>query len=228
MHSNMKKAPGIFTLATIFLTSFLFAIQHASASPKCGNVFDAQYGVHDYNDPKFRTPSGRAISTLKTVERRHFTSKVERLISGESTKSILADIDYTLRKFPNHHRALFSLIKYDKSLNGKLPRGSQDYEQSVQCYFKRALDFRPEDGKTLQLFGMYYHLNGKYEKAIQVYSKANEHLPSPELHYNMGLAYFHVKKYEKSKEFAQKAYESNYPLMGLRDKLARVGVELNI
>ena len=42
---------------------------------------------------------------LKLVESYHFTPKVESLIGGQSG-TLGADIDYTLRAFPNHPRAL--------------------------------------------------------------------------------------------------------------------------
>jgi tetratricopeptide (TPR) repeat protein len=43
------------------------------------------------------------------------------------------------------------------------------------------------------------------------------------IHYNLGLAYFELKDYEKATEQAKLAYGLGHPLTGLRDKLKRQG-----
>ena len=64
----------------------------------CGSLENA-YGPYDY-----RTDRG---NRLYLVESAHFTPVVESLISGLSGP-LGAELDYTLRAFPNHHRALIS------------------------------------------------------------------------------------------------------------------------
>ena len=42
-------------------------------------------------------------------------------------------------------------------------------------------------------------------------------------HYNLGLAFFDLKEYDKANEQAQTSYALGAPLPGLRDKLMRAG-----
>ena len=48
---------------------------------------------------------------LKMVHKFHFSSNVENLTGGQSGSIIGTDIDFTLRYFPNHIRALNSMVK---------------------------------------------------------------------------------------------------------------------
>jgi tetratricopeptide (TPR) repeat protein len=74
------------------------------------------------------------------------------------------------------------------------------------------------------IYGMYLARRGEPQAALEKYDRALELQPdSAEVNYNAGLAYFDVKKYERAKELATKAYSMGYPLPGLRNKLARVG-----
>lgn len=197
------------------------------AQRACGSVFEGGANRADYNDGQYhRGRNGGASGLLATVERRHFTPRVESLAGGESSY-LIDDLDYTLSMFPNHHRALVTLVRYDRQLGGRLPQTSKPYPQTVECYFQRALEFRPNDGKTLQILGMYHHMNDRFQKAIDAYQRAAKHTNSAELHYNMGLAYVELEDFDKAKEHALLAYGAGYPLPGLRNRLARNGVELD-
>lgn len=46
---------------------------------------------------------------------------------------------------------------------------------------------------------------------------------SIEIHYNLGLVYFELKEMDLAVEFAKKAYDKQYPLPGLQQKLTRAG-----
>jgi len=173
------------------------------------------YGPYDYTNPNHRG------NILKIVEQHHFTPKVEYLESGETTgKNPIGDIDYTLRAFPNHHRALYSLINYYfKQTN--LYKKSDIYPE---CYLQRALNFKLNDGNVWLLFGLYLHKSGALVPAQQKYKEAEKIMPnSAELHYNMGLLYFELKDFASSKKYAIRAYELGYPLPGLRKKLKQAG-----
>lgn len=65
----------------------------------CGSLQNA-FGPFDYRDPAARAES------LQVVERYHFTADVEMLRRGKASANVLDDLNYTLRAFPNHHRAL--------------------------------------------------------------------------------------------------------------------------
>lgn len=72
-------------IVTVAIFSFISIEQTSLAAAQCGSL-GGGYGPLDYNDPNDR-------KGLSVVERRHFTSKVENLIGGESTSSILADLN---------------------------------------------------------------------------------------------------------------------------------------
>src|SRR5678816_4417104 len=87
--------------AAFLLVGFLavHAVSAQTGPSACGPLANA-YGPFDYR-------TDRTGTTLSIVEDNHFTPAVEQLISG-ITSSVGGEIDYTLRAFPNHHRALLS------------------------------------------------------------------------------------------------------------------------
>lgn len=208
-----------FKILLIFM--MLFSSYEIVAMENCGNVFDLKIGPWDYTDPATRQRH------LGTVERRHFTDRVKNLIRGETGNEIMPDLVYTLNKFPNHYEALMSLIKYDQRLKGVLPKSNRyKFTQSVSCYFNRALQFTPSDSKLLQLYGIYFHKNKKYQEAVAQYQYARKFASSPELDYNLGLAYFELGDMENAKKFAEQAYLGKFPLVGLKNMLAKKGIAL--
>lgn len=154
------------------------------------------------------------------VERAHFTRRVESLMRGQSG-DLTADIDYTLRVFPNHPRALVAMSKLARRQNTARPRGSS---HSVECWFQRAVQFQPNDAQVRLLFGIELLKSGKRDDAVEQL-KVAESLAGNDanVHYNMGLAYFDLGDYEKSLAYAHTAYQMGFPLPGLRDKLMRAG-----
>lgn len=51
----------------------------------------------------------------------------------------------------------------------------------------------------------------------------NKAYDSPDVEYFLGHIYFELKRYEKAREHADKAYKLGYPFPGLRRKLERIG-----
>ncbi len=176
----------------------------------CGSLKNP-YGPFDYTNPqhyKFRLP---------IVEENHFTAKVESLRGGAlSGGSLMGDIDYTLRAFPNHHRALYAMMRYRE----KNPAGPHSRFRSAECYFKRALTFKQDDGVVWMLYGIYYHKQKNYKEALKKYNNAEKLLKNySELYYNMGLLYLDMGKIDLAKKYARLAYDRGYPLPALRNKL---------
>lgn len=178
---------------------------------RCGDIFKAS--PWDYNDPK------NHIYNLGMVESFHFTESVRTLKRGNTHIEPMADLAYTLNKFPNHYPALLVTIEYDLRLNGKLPqvKGSE-YEISIDCLFYRAFTFKPSDLNLRHLYGIYFYRNKKFEQALQEFKKA-ESLNSAEVFYNIGLTYFELGNFELSLEYAEKAKNLGYPQEGLLRKL---------
>lgn len=155
----------------------------------------------------------------------HFTPQVEQLIGG-TTSTLIGDIDFTLRYWPNHHRALWAVSRYERQNNGSLPNAHmlRGWRRSADCYFDRAMRFTPDDGTVRMLYGMHLHLSGHPRRALPHFEKAAElGEQSAEFHYNFGLLLFDLRKYSTAKEHAEQAYSMGYPLPGLRNKLQRVG-----
>lgn len=93
---------GFFILLIIFN---IFFSNPLYAAPACGSLENA-YGPFDYTNPDdFK-------NKLPLVEIAHFTPKVEGLMGGKSGY-LWGDLDYTLRAFPNHHRALYAFVRYE-------------------------------------------------------------------------------------------------------------------
>jgi len=154
------------------------------------------------------------------VEFAHFTPAVEQLKAGKS--SYLADdLSYTLRVFPNHPRALWSMTKLAMREKTEKPAHSQ---YSVHCWFDRAIRFRPEDPNVRMIYGVYLINKGKSREAVEhLEIAASYEKDNANLNYNIGLAYFDLKQYDQSLDFAHRAYSLGFPLPGLKNKLVRAG-----
>ena len=182
---------------------------------ECGSLQNG-YGPYDYTDPVMRR------SKLPVVESGHFDAGVESLRGHAKNRHALAgDLDYTLRAFPNHHRALYAMARYylsSKEYNRPpLPR-------SAECYFDRAARFAPHDGIVRLIQGIYFYKSGDIDAATEEFRTALALSPdSAEVHYNIGLAYVELDRLAEAKEHADRAYELGHPMAGLRNKLKRRG-----
>lgn len=169
------------------------------------------YGPFDYRTRKDKLP---------VVENRHFTPKVEQLKGGETTKYAIGDIKYTLVIFPNHHRALYSAVRFSL---GEAD-GGQQRTYPAECFLQRAMHFSPEDPVPYILYALYLHRSDRLDQALAMYRSAEEMAPQDgNLLYNFGLLLFDTGDYEQSREYAQRAYDSGVTLPGLKRKLKSVG-----
>ncbi len=183
----------------------------------CGSLENA-YGPFDYTNPSHRA------EMLPKVEGAHFTPSIEQLRFGKSGP-VWAEISYTLRAFPNHHRALYAMMRYQLKLDKPVEpyRPGRNILYPIECYFLRAVEFKPSDSMVRMLFGMYFHKINKPQKALGRYKEALKLNPEQtEAYYNLGLLYFDLKNYDASREHADKAYSLGYPLKGLKNKLASI------
>ena len=182
----------------------------------CGSL-ENHYGPFDYTNAREREED------LPIVENAHFPTVVEQLI-GRRTTALWWDLDYVLRASPNHHRALYAMARYQL----KTPRTVDARYLTAECYFDRASRFRPQDATVYLLWGIYLHQLGKHGDALEKYKKSEELDPKyVEVHYNLGLLYLDMEDVETSKKYALFAYQNNYPLPGLRERLKRKGIKLD-
>lgn len=181
----------------------------AQEVPGCGSLKNA-FGPFDYRDPLNRQ------ERLPMVEAFHFTPDVESLRQGASG-SVLGDLNYTLRVFPNHHRALSAVARY--ALNG----GQFNYSSqipSAECYFQRALVFRPDDEAVRVIYANFLFKGGDRENARKQYEEALRLAPaSVEINYVSGLFFVEVGELDRAKSLAKVAYDNGYPLPGLKHKI---------
>jgi tetratricopeptide (TPR) repeat protein len=167
----------------------------------------------DYRDPANE-------KELENIEKHHFTQNVELLLKGVSA-GIGADISYTLKAFPNHYRALNALVQL--SLKEKVGK-PREADFTIDCFFKRAINFRPDDSTVRMIYGVYLYKTRKLDEALIHMKKGADLDPlNANINYNLGLLYFEKKEYEKARSYAKKAYDRGFLLQGLRNKLRTVG-----
>lgn len=198
--------------APLLLCLMLIACGGATAQEACGSLENG-VGPHDY-----RTERG---NTLRLVESVHFPPHVESLIRGNSTTLLGGDIDYTLRAFPNHHRALLSAMRHGIEKKSPQPPGMR---YSVECYFIRALRFRPDDTTARMLYAMYLRQNDRLQAARdeleQVATLAGDNAFT---HYNLGLMYLEAGDPERALRQAHKAFALGFRQQALKEKLVAAG-----
>ena len=184
--------------------------QQSLEVPGCGSLKNA-YGPYDYRDPTNKAEK------LPIVDDNHFTPDVESLKRG-ITGSVIQELNYTLKAFPNHHRALNAVARY--GLSGK-KQWANTVITSADCYFQRAVAFTPDDATVRGLYGSYLMRKHNIDAARDQYDEALRLAPnSIEINYNMGLLYLDLGDLERAKHFAEIAYAGGHPLPGLRDKIA--------
>ena len=175
----------------------------------------------------------KEAARLWEVNKIHY-GKAERILKKEgitfkNISQIIREYDYTLRAFPNHTRALYSLVKFElkrRSMNNKREFSlyHTDYPPP-ECYFQRAIKYRPKQSSLYALYGLYLHRIKEYKKAKIEYQKALKLNPDyTEVHYNLGLLLVQLKEYDEALKHAKKAYAKKYPLQGLKSKLKKAGV----
>jgi tetratricopeptide (TPR) repeat protein len=183
---------------------------------ECGSLTNA-YGPFDYTNPL------DVEQKLPIVEQYHFNDKVEALVSGMTSESLGADLDYTLRAFPNHHRALYAMVRYTLKYKGqRVPPGAHF---PGECYLLRAERFKPDDASVHVIYGIYLSKIGRNGDALAQYETAAELAPdSAEVQYNLGLMYRKLNRLDEALEHARIAYRLGYPLQGLKNQLKEDGV----
>lgn len=203
--------------SALLLIGWLVAIFSAtpalaqSGNEACGSL-KASVGPYDYRTDRDKLP---------IVEGAHFTAEVEALIRGTSSRLPGGDIAYTLRAIPNNHRALLAMMRLGEKEKTPQPYGST---YTIQCWFERAVLFRPEDGIVRMIYSTYLNSNGRAPEATRQLEIATSYARDNAFtHYNIGLHYFDMKNYDRALQQAHKAIELGFTQPVLRDKLKSVG-----
>ncbi|MBV8502239.1 MAG: ABC transporter permease [Paucibacter sp.] len=180
----------------------------------CGQVYVVgQYGPYDYRvDKKF----------LPIVLGAHFTREVEALERGATGATPGGDIDYTLRAIPNNPRALIAMMRLGEREHLPQPRGARF---TVECYFERALRFRPDDHLVRMLFSSFLIKNGRTNEAIPQlkYVESEADPEDPFTQNNLGLLYLDAGEFDAALRQARKAQALGLTPTELRSKLIQAG-----
>lgn len=208
--------PRVLRAAHLLLAGALLActgqaLAQATGS-SCGNLWVNNYGPFDY-----RTEQG---FNKRIVEDHHFTPKVEKLIAGESAM-LGADIDYTLRAFPNHHRALIAMVNLSRRARTDQPAGALF---TVDCYFQRALTFRSDDQVARMLYAQYLASTARKSDALRQLEQTAQTAPdNPLTQYNIGLLLIEMGEFEKAARQVGIVEKLGADATRIRDRLQALG-----
>lgn len=190
----------------------LLAVAAASGSV-AGQGQGSVIGTWDYYKASATPESAQA---LRNVETYHIEPGVQRM-KQRNYGGALQDFEFILGFFPNHPKAL-TLISELCDLNWKAP------QCNPEPYFQRAIEINPKASQTYVVYGLHMHRRKSLDRAVDNYKRALELNPaSSNAHYNLGLAYFDMKRFELANQHAQAGYALGFPLSGLKDKLTRAG-----
>jgi hypothetical protein len=179
-----------------------------TAVQACGPVtIPGHYGPYDYVSERGR---------LAIVEQYHFTAKVEALIAGESG-ALGGDLSYTLNASPNHLRALVAAMNYASRTKTARPPGM---DMTVECYFDRAVRFRPGDAPVRALFALYLaRLNRMPEAERQLEAAVHFAGDNALSQHNIGLTCLELGLFDQALKQAHLARKLGFEGTLLSDKL---------
>ena len=182
-------------------------------NPSCGTLFSpGQYGPYDFRTDK---------AMLPIVLGAHFTPEVESLIRGKSSGTPGGDIDYTLRAIPNYPNALIAMMRLAEKEKKPQPNGSH---YTVECWFERALRFRPDDNVARMIYATFLAKNGRTPQVLEQLERVTATAGDNAFtHYNAGLIYADIKDYDKALAQAHRALALGLPRPELRDRLQAAG-----
>jgi len=198
--------------ATALSTLSMPAMAEMPGAAFCGGLDNGQNGPFDFRNER---------QLLATGERAHFSAKVEALVAGQSRYEVGGDIHFLLVMFPNHPRALMAMMRWGEKLKTAKP---PDTPYTVECYFERALRFRPDDNVARMMYAMFLSKNARQAEAQQqldrVVANAGD---NPFTHFNAGLLFFDIKQYDKALAQARTAQTLGFLRPDLIDKLKAAG-----
>jgi len=157
---------------------------------------------------------------LSTVEGGHFQPQVEDLIQP-MFDSFGADLDYTLHAYPNHHRALLTLIRLGERERTDEPKGTR---YTIDCYLRRAIRWRADDLIARMIYAQYLIKKNRLQDArAQLGYVGTQAGDNPFTHFNLGLSYFDMKAYGEALEQAHLAAALGMENAKLKNKLIEAG-----
>lgn len=202
--SAPRLAMGALATMTVSFAAAQPAVSH------CGDLANG-YGPYDYRTDRDKLP---------IVDNHHFTPPVEALIRGISGP-LGGELDYVLRAFPNHHRALVAMTRLSERSQWQQPQGAN---WGIDCYYERALRFRPADVIARLLYADYLAKRSRRDEAMaQLARSTGEAGDNGFTHYNIGLQYLGLKQFDKAADQARRALELGFTRPELVNQLRAAG-----
>jgi tetratricopeptide (TPR) repeat protein len=205
------KMPAVLLLAVLGASGGGAALGEEFGEANCGALTNP-VGPLDYYAKDTDT-----LRLLANVEANHFNDEVRTLRGGQTSAGPMGDLDYVLRAIPNHPEALSAVARYQAQ------GGPKGRFRTAECYFDRAIRFKPNDPTVRMLYGIYLARADQTTRALEQYEAALAISPDyAEAHYNMGLLLVKLGRLDEARAHAEKAYRAGYPLEGLRNQLIRL------
>ena len=116
-----------------------------------------------------------------------------------------------------------SVMRYgEKTRSDKPP----EMRYSVECYFDRAIRWRPDDSIVRMMYSIYLAKAGRTPEAVRQLDIAADGAEGKEnafTQYNLGLNYLDLKEYDKALSHAQNAYSMGFLQPDLKNRLEKLG-----
>lgn len=210
-----RRINWVLAVAVVCLQPIAVFAQNVDDNNPCGNPFSNHFGPFDYRSAD--------QATKNLVEKAHFTRGVETMTQPATTmmSTMAGDVGYTLRVFPNHHRALITMMRLGERHKTDLPPSAFF---TVDCYFERAIRFRPDDTVARLLYVGYLTKLKRDELVKYHISLAQKYAgDNPMSNYNVGLVAFEAGEFKIALEQANRARELGDPRPELEQKLRKAG-----
>jgi SAM-dependent methyltransferase len=174
-----------------------------------------QVGNRDYYNPGTTTDE---VANWQNAHHFHLQPGFDAMKRG-NWKSARDNFEFILRAFPNSPQALNGISEVCV-LKWKPRSPACD----ADSWFDKAVEVNPDIATTWTLYGIHLQREKRPQQAVEKFEHALKLRPDDiNANYNLGLAYFELKDYEKANQQAQISYALGAPLPGLRDMLKREG-----
>lgn len=189
------------------------AAQPAVGGP-CGNPFKNHHGPQDYRKASY--------DGLRLVERVHFTPGIESLTKPNTTsfREMAGDVGYTLHVFPNHHRALITMVRLGERHKSDQPPGAR---YTIDCYFQRGMQYVPDDQLVRIIFATHLVKSNRKDQAITLLDDVLARIDNPMTHHTIGMIYLDMGESERALIQAHQAAALGDPRKNLEDALKAKG-----
>ncbi len=189
-HQSRSLARPIAVLIAATAACFPTAVPGASVLGVCRPIITSN--EYDIRTARF---SHEGKVDVEQAERVHFNYMESAFRSGEARRKpqvIWSELEYMVRRYPNHIGALSLLDRLSLMLNVEQLPGSLN---SVDCHFQRALHFAPDDMGVKTVYAIYLLKRNRTQEAVDMFKQIESRQPdNANNHYNLGLAYLAAKQ----------------------------------